>query len=33
MTEGGDTTANHWDREINQYTLEGKYLKTYAAIR
>ena len=33
MTEGGDTTANNWDRRVCQYSLEGKYLKTFSAIR
>ena len=33
MTQGGDTTANYWDRRVEQYSLKGEYLATYSAIR
>ena len=33
MTDGGDTSANGWDRKVNQYTLDGEYIKSFDAIR
>ena len=33
MTPGGDSTANNWDRRIEQYSLDGIYIKTFPAIR
>lgn len=33
MTDGGDSTANNWDRRVEQYSLKGEYLATYSAIR
>jgi len=33
MTSGGDSTANNWDRRVEQYSLKGEYIKTFSAIR
>lgn len=33
MTDGGDSTANNWDRRVEQYSLKGEYIATYSAIR
>lgn len=33
MTDGGDSTANNWDRRVEQYSLKGEYIATYPAIR